>query len=173
MRILGIDPGTLKLGYGVLEEACQSIHAEDYGVLTFSSSLPIEYRLYQVHSHLLNLIHMFQPDEIAVEEPFLGKGDRQYVGPAFAVGQAQAAVLIAAAAQAIPVFRYTPAQVKRSVADHGTASKAQVQAMVTMALGLKETISPTDAADALAIALCHLRQRQVEEILERRTEPGR
>ena len=173
MRILGIDPGTLKLGYGVLEEAFQSIRAEDYGVLTFSSSLPIEHRLYQVHSHLLNLINMFQPDEIAVEEPFLGKGENQYVGPAFAVGQAQAAVLIAAAGQAIPVFRYTPAQVKRSVADHGTASKAQVQAMITMALGIKETISSSDAADALAIALCHLRQRQVAAVLERRADPGR
>lgn len=173
MRILGIDPGTLKLGYGVLEEDPGPLHAKDFGVLTLSASLPIEHRLYQVHSHLLNLINMYQPTEIAVEEPFLGKGEGQYVAPAFAVGQAQAAVLIAAAAHAIPVFRYTPAQVKRAVADHGMASKSQVQTMVMIALGIRETIPPTDATDALAIALCHLRQRQVADVLKRQTEPGR
>ena len=172
-RVLGVDPGTRRLGYGLVEERQGQLFASDYGSLDFPSSLPIEERLYQIHSHLLNMIAMFSPNEVAVEEPFLGQGPNQYVGPAFAVGQAQAAVLIAAASQSIPIFRYAPAQVKASVADHGAASKDQVQTMVMLALSLKEEPATYDATDALAIALCHLRHREVRELLDRQANPRR
>ena len=169
MIILGVDPGTIQLGYGVLEELQGEISAKDYGSLSFPSSLPIEERLYQIHSHLLNMIGIFAPDEIAVEEPFLGQGSKQYVGPAFAVGQAQAAVLIAAAAHAVPIFRYAPTQVKSSIADHGRASKEQVQNMVQITLGLeKDSTTSFDATDALAVALCHLYNRTYTSIVQER-----
>ena len=164
LKVLGIDPGTIHLGYGLLEESDGELLARDYGVLDFKSSLPVEERLYQVHSHLMNMIGMFHPDEIAIEEPFMGQGQSRFVGPAFAVGQAQAAVLIAAVSQGVPVFRYPPAQIKSSVADHGAASKEQVLTMVCITLGLKEESLTYDTSDALAIALCHLRQRELADM---------
>ena len=166
MRVLGIDPGTVRMGYGLVEEKEQVV-AVDYGVVAIPAALPLEVRLFQLYSHVLNMISIWQPDAMAVEEPFLGKGERLYVGPAFAIGQAQALVLIAAAGAAIPVSRYSPAQVKRSIADHGAATKDQVKEMVRIVLGLDSIPSPSDASDALAIALCHLRQQEVQDILGR------
>ena len=170
MRVLGIDPGTIRMGYGLVEEVGQVV-AMDWGVIALSPSLPMEKRLYQLYTHVLSMISMWQPDALAVEEPFMGKGESQYVGPAFAVGQAQALVLIAAAGQSIPVSRYSPAQVKRAISDYGAAPKEQVQEMVKVVLGLDSVPSPSDAADALAIALCHLRQRQLEDVLGREVIP--
>ena len=167
MKVLGIDPGTLHLGYGLIEDGEDGPHARDYGTLDIKSSLPIEERLFQVHSHLMNMIAMFKPDEIAIEEPFIGKGSSRFVGPAFAVGQAQAAVLIAAVSQGVPVFRYPPTQIKSSVADHGRASKEQVKIMVGLTLSLDEELPDFDTADALAIALCHLRQRELANLVDR------
>ena len=89
VKVLGIDPGTIHLGYGLLEESDGELQVHDYGSLDFKSSLPVEERLYQVHSHLMNMIGMFRPDEIAIEEPFMGQGANRFVGPAFAVGQAR------------------------------------------------------------------------------------
>lgn len=170
LRILGIDPGTVRMGYGLVEQGDQA-EAVDWGVIALSASLPIEERLYQLYTHVMNMISIWHPDVVAVEEPFVGKGEAQFVGPALAVGQAQAVVLIAAAGQAVPVSRYSPAQVKRSVADYGAASKEQVQEMVKMQLGLETVPSPSDAADALAIALCHIRQRELEDLLRREIRP--
>ena len=133
--------------------------------------MPLEQRLYQLHTHILNLIHVFNPDVIAVEEPFVGRGDRQFIGPAIAVGQAQAVVFIGAASQAITLFRYTPAQIKLCVVDYGTATKVQMQQTIAATLGLKE-IPESDAADALGIGLCHLIQIQADMALERRISPG-
>ncbi len=167
MRILGIDPGTIRMGYGLLEEDGR-IQAVDWGVVALRSTLPLEERLYQLYSHVLNMISIWHPDAVAVEEPFMGKGERQYARPAIAVGQAQAVVLIAAAGQAIPVHRYPPAKVKLAVTDHGAATKGQVQEMVRVLLNLDSVPSPSDAADALAIGMCHIRQKQLEDVLERR-----
>ena len=97
----------------------------------------------------------------------MGQGASRYVGPAFAVGQAQAAVLIAAVSQGVPIFRYPPTQVKSSVADHGRASKEQVKIMVGLTLSLDEELPDYDTADALAIALCHLRQRELANLVDR------
>ena len=170
MRVLGIDPGTIRMGYGLLNADPQPT-ADDYGVIALAKKMPLEQRLYQLHTHILNLIHVFNPDVIAVEEPFVGKGDRQFIGPAIAVGQAQAVVLIGAASQSVPIFRYTPAQVKLSVTDYGTATKAQMQQTVAATLGLAE-IPESDAADALGVGLCHLMQRQADVALGREIPPG-
>ena len=170
VRVLGIDPGTLRMGYALVEDNGQ-VAAVDWGAIALPSSLPLEQRLFQLYSHLLNMISIWQPDAMAVEEPFIGKGENQFVGPAFAIGQAQALALIAAAGQGIPISRYSPAQVKLSVANHGSASKGQVQEMVRVILRMDSTPTPSDAADALAIALCHIRQRDVEEVLGREVQP--
>ncbi len=106
-----------------------------------------------------------------MEQPFLGKGERQFIGPAIAVGQAQALVLIGAASQGIPVFTYSPAQVKLAVANHGAATKEQMQQSVTATLRLTE-IPQSDAADALSVCLCHLMQQQAAEALGREISPG-
>ena len=108
MRVLAIDPGTLKMGYGVVD-AEPTPRADDYGVVALPASMPIEKRLYQLHTHILNMIHVFQPDAIAVEDPFVGRGERAFAKSALAIGQAQAVVLIGAASQGVPVHRYAPA----------------------------------------------------------------
>jgi crossover junction endodeoxyribonuclease RuvC len=171
MRVLGIDPGTVRMGYGLLE-ADPHPEADDYGVVALPSTMPLEQRLYQLHTHILNMIHVFQPDVIAVEDPFVGRGERRFVGPAIAVGQAQALVFIGAASQSIPVFRYTPAQIKRAVVDYGAATKEQMQQ--TIAATLKLTHLPeSDAADALSVGLCHLINAQAISVLTREIPPGR
>ena len=170
MGILGIDPGTLKMGYGVVSEGLNP-HADDYGVIALARKMPIEQRLYQLHTHILNLIGIFQPSAIAVEEPFVGKGERSFPGPALAVGQAQAVVLIGAASQGIPIFKYAPAQVKSTVADYGAASKEQMRQIVAATLGL-EKVPESDAADALSVGLCHLIQQQADVALGRIITPG-
>jgi crossover junction endodeoxyribonuclease RuvC len=199
MRVLGIDPGTLRMGYGVLAESqagaggaprvalpwsdskdgfnpwpdgLRQPQVEDYGVISLPGTMPLEKRLFQLYTHVLNLIHVFQPEAVAVEEPFVGKGERQFIGPAIAVGQAQAVVLIAAASQALPVFRYSPAQVKLAVADYGAASKEQMQRAIAATLGLPE-VPEADAADALSVGLCHLAQGRVSALLAREIPPGR
>ena len=170
MRILGIDPGTVRMGYGVLEADLHP-EAKDYGVITLPASMPLEQRLYQLYTHVLNLISIFNPGAIAAEEPFVGRGERRFAGPAIAVGQAQAVVLIGAAGQGVPVFTYSPAQIKRSVADYGAATKEQMQQIITSTLNLAEA-PDTDAADALSVGLCHLIQTRSAAALDREIPPG-
>ncbi len=171
MTILAIDPGTLRMGYGVVVEK-PNMEAVDYGVISLPSSMPIESRLYQMYTHIHNLIAIFRPAEVAIEDPFVGRGERSFPGSSLAIGQAQAVVLIGAASQGIPIHKYAPAQVKRAVADHGAASKGQVRGIVTATLGLPATLE-FDAADALAIGLCHLSQQQAAGALMNEIPPGR
>ena len=170
MTILGIDPGTLRMGYGVLAEGPQ-VEAADYGVIALPSSMPLETRLYQLHTHILNLIAIFRPLAVAIEEPFVGRGERSFPGSSLAIGQAQAVVFIGAASQGIPIHRYAPAQVKRAVADYGAATKDQMRGIVAATLGLSGSLE-TDAADALAVGLCHLAQEQASEVLRMEIPPG-
>jgi crossover junction endodeoxyribonuclease RuvC len=170
MGILGIDPGTLKMGYAVIGEG-PNPHADDYGVISLPRKMPLEQRLYQLHTHMLNLIAIFSPTAVAVEQPFMGKGERAFPNSAMAVGQAQAAVFIGAASQGVPIYRYAPAQVKLSVADYGNATKEQMRQIIAATLGLDE-IPATDAADALAVGLCHLIQSQSNVALDRVITPG-
>ena len=102
MGILGIDPGTLRMGYAVIGEGPNS-HADDYGVIALPSRMPLEQRLYQLHSHVLNIIALFNPTAVAVEQPFMGKGENSFPASTLAIGQAQAVVFIGAASQGIPI----------------------------------------------------------------------
>lgn len=173
MRVLAIDPGTLRMGYGVLDIAAAggSPEVDDYGVVALPAKMSLENRLYQLHTHILNMIHVFQPDAIAVEDPFVGRGERAFPKSALAIGQAQAVVLIGAASQGIPVHRYAPATVKRAVSDYGAATKEQVQRMTASTLGLPEVPKP-DAADALAVGLCHLLESRADDLAAREIIPG-
>ena len=165
MRVLGLDPGTLRMGYGLVDAEPQP-SAEDYGVIALRGTMPLEQRLYQLFTHVMNMISMYKPNAIAVEEPFVGEGERRFVRPAIAIGQSQAVALIAAGGQGLPIFRYTPAQIKKSVADYGTATKEQMQQIVAATLGLSE-VPQSDAADALSVGLCHLIQSQAAAALSR------
>jgi len=170
MLVLGIDPGTIRMGYGLVRSGPNPA-AEDYGVISLPKTMPLEQRLHQLYTHILNMISIFQPGVIAVEDPFVGKGERRFSGSALALGQAQAVVLIGGAGQGIPVFHYAPAQVKLAVANYGAATKGQMQQSVTAALNLSES-PETDAADALSVGLCHLMQSQAAQVLGREIAPG-
>ena len=165
MRVLGIDPGTLHMGYGFLEGESRLI---EYGVLAAKGRQRLERRLLHLYDQLLALLDRLEPAEVAVEEPFVG----QNVRSAFVIGQAQAVALMAAAARELPVYGYPPAQVKLVVTGYGAGSKAQVQEMVRLQLGLAETSQRHDAFDAVAVALCHLRQRHVDALALAASGPG-
>jgi crossover junction endodeoxyribonuclease RuvC len=161
MRVLGIDPGTLNLGYGVVDEEEVGTTMVGCGVLSLSSKVPVEKRLSSLYKRLGEIVARYQPDEVAIEEPFVAGNVRS----ALAVGRAQAIAILAAANNNLPVFRYLPAQVKQQVTDYGGSSKEQVQEMVRIQLGLAQSPQPNDAADALAVAICHLHQRHIDRLL--------
>jgi len=163
MRILGIDPGTLIMGYGLIEDRDEEPRMLDCGILTASSHMPLAERLYQLYLGLTELVNAYQPDEVAVEEPFVA----QNVRSALAIGRAQAVAMLAAAGNSIPIYTYPPAKVKQAVADYGRGEKEQVQQMVCIQLGLPQIPQPSDAADALAVALCHLREKQLARLTAR------
>ncbi len=163
MRVLGIDPGTLNLGYGVVDEDAGEMVMVDCGVLSQPSRVPVEKRLSSLYKMLVEIVARHQPDEVAIEEPFVADNRRT----ALAVGRAQAIAILAAANKNLPVFRYLPTQVKQQVTDYGLSGKEQVQEMVKLQLGLAERPEPSDAADALAVAICHLHQKHIESLLAR------
>lgn len=149
MIILGIDPGTATLGYGIIERTRTRLRAIDYGVVETPSSMPLPERLASIHVAVWDLIELHVPEIVAVERLFFTKN----VQTAFAVGQARGVVLLAAAQHGLCVREATPNEVKVAVAGHGSAAKDQVQRMTQAVLGLSEIPEPDDAADALAIAV--------------------
>lgn len=160
MRVLGIDPGTVFLGYGVVDGGT-STSLVDCGVLKAPARLPVESRLCTLFDGICGIIEGLQPDEVAIEEPFAGVNVRS----AFMVGRAQALAILAAARRGVPVAYYSPAEVKRSVSGYGRGDKEQVRAMVLLQLGLKGLDQGLDATDALAVALCHVHVRRAEQRL--------
>jgi crossover junction endodeoxyribonuclease RuvC len=163
MRVLGIDPGTLNLGYGVVDEDSGAMAMVTCGVLSLPPKIPVERRLSSLYKKLVDIVANHRPDEVAIEEPFVAGNARS----ALAVGRAQAIAILAAANKNLPIFRYLPTQVKQQVTDYGLSSKEQVQEMVRLQLGLTECPEPSDAADALAVAICHLHQKQIELLIAR------
>ncbi len=161
MKVLGIDPGTMVMGYGVIESEDDEIALIDFGALVGPGRSPIGERLSYLYNELLEIIQRHQPDAVAVEQPFIAKNVRS----ALAIGRAQAIALLAAAGRGIPTYEYTPAQIKQRVANYGASSKEQIQEMVRLHLGLSEVPQPNDAADALAVAICHLREIHLSNLL--------
>ena len=161
MRILGIDPGTVTMGYGVVESGDDKLTLVDCGALTSPARSPIGERLSCLYNQLSEIVSRYQPDAMAVEQPFVAKN----VSSALAIGKAQAIAILAAANRGIPTYEYTPAQIKKRIATYGASSKEQVQEMVRLQLGLSEVPQPNDAADALATALCHLSEIHLSNLL--------
>lgn len=155
MRVLGIDPGTIRMGYALLHEDGPVLEAS--GCLYASASIPLAQRLHQLHKELVSLVNELKPDEAAIEEPFISrdKGPRSGI----AVGQAQAVALVAITSYGTPISTYPPAKIKQVVTGYGAGSKDQVAEMVRLQLGLREILAPQDTADAAAVALTHLRLR--------------
>lgn len=152
MFVLGIDPGLSRCGYGCVSRAGNVSRAHAVGVLTTPPSHPLPSRLASLQTDFSALIADLKPDVVAVERLFF----QVNVRTAMSVGQASGLVLAAAARAGCEVVQYTPNAVKQAVAGYGAATKEQVQRMVASLLGLAEPPQPPDAADALALALCHL-----------------
>jgi crossover junction endodeoxyribonuclease RuvC len=148
--VLGIDPGTAAMGYGIVERTGSRLRAVDYGCLTTSPDSPLPDRLAQCHALVVELIETHHPDLLAVERLFFSRNAQS----AFGVGQARGVVLLAAAQAGVPVREATPNEVKMAVTGYGAADKAQVGRMVSVILQLAEVPHPDDTADALATAVC-------------------
>lgn len=162
MIILGIDPGTIIMGYGVIAGADDEAVAITYGAIRTGERNDIGERLGFLYKELNKVIKKQKPQVVAVEQPFVAKN----VSSALAIGRAQAIAILAASNAGIPTFEYTPAQIKQRVANYGASSKEQMQEMVRLQLGLSDIPEPNDAADALAVALCHLREIHLKRLLD-------
>lgn len=149
MIVLGIDPGTAALGYGIVESSGGRLRAIDHGCLVTSPDSSLPERLLAVHALVVELIAVHSPPLLAIERLFFSKNAQT----AFAVGQARGVVLLAAAQHGVPVVEATPNEVKSAIAGYGAADKGQVQRMVQVVLGMSEPPRPDDAADALAVAV--------------------
>jgi len=146
--ILGIDPGTAALGYGIIERTGGRLREVDHGCLVTSADLPLPERLLAIHTLVDELLALHKPALMGVERLFFSKN----VQTAFGVGQARGVVLLAAAQHGVPVREATPNEVKSAIAGYGAADKEQVARMVQLVLGMAELPRPDDASDALAIA---------------------
>ena len=153
MVILGIDPGVATVGFGIISETGGVIKPRRYGIITTSAGMRLALRLKQINDDVSELIKTFKPDNIAVEELFFNTNQKT----ALAVAQGRAAVILAGEEHGIPMFEYTPLQVKKAVTGYGRATKKQVMEMVRRLLVMDKAPKPDDVADALAIAICHAR----------------
>ena len=165
MRILGIDPGVAIVGFGVLDCAGAAQKMVQYGAINTPAGMPLAARLTLIESDLTELIQQFQPDEMAIEELFFSKN----ITTGIAVAHARGVILCTAEQLHLPIYEYTPMQVKQAVVGYGLAEKKQVMDMTRRLLKLKAIPRPDDAADALAIAICHARSATS---LLRRTDPN-
>jgi crossover junction endodeoxyribonuclease RuvC len=159
--VLGIDPGLATTGYGLVRETREGLQAVAHGVVTTSSKLALPVRLQQLYQGLTALIHEYRPDEGAVEELFFSSNVRT----AMSVGQARGVALLAIADAHLPVTDYTPLTIKQAVSGFGGADKVQMQTTVKMLLRLESLPRPDDAADALAVAICHLHSARLNQML--------
>ena len=153
MIILGIDPGVATIGFGLVRAERNRNQLLRYGVITTPPGIPLSNRLLQISNDREELIHAFRPDEMAVEELFFTKN----ITTGIAVAHGRGVILLAAEKLGVPVFEYTPMQVKQAVVGYGKAEKRQVMLMTQHLLHMKEIPKPDDAADALALAICHSR----------------
>lgn len=151
MRILGIDPGYAIVGTGVIEYDLNKFKIIDYGAITTTPDHVMSERLHTIYEKLSILIDTYKPDAVAVEELFFNNNSKT----AIAVAQARGVIILACTLKGVPVFEYTPLQVKQAVTGYGRAEKNQIQQMVKIMLGLNAVPRPDDVADALAIAICH------------------
>jgi len=151
LLILGIDPGTATTGYGLIDKQSSRLRLVDYGVIKTPAKQPGHIRLQLIYRQLNKLMERYQPPAVAIEQLFFNTN----VTTAMSVGQARGVILLAAAEAGINIGEYTPLQIKQALTGYGRASKGQIQQMVKVMLGMDKLPKPDDAADAIAVAICH------------------
>jgi len=161
MLVLGIDPGLATTGYGLVADDGPGLRLLDCGVLVTAPELPLGERLCSLHRQLINLLDCHRPQAVAVEELFFSRNART----AMMVSHARGAILLAIAESGLPVFEYTPLQVKNAIVGYGRASKPQVQKTLRVLLNMDEYPRPDDAADAVAVAICHIHSAKSAALL--------
>lgn len=168
MIVLGIDPGTAITGWGLVSREGDTLALLDYGTISTSPDVALPQRLQTIYRELGEIAARHHPNAAAVEKLFFNQNART----AMAVGQARGVALLALADAGLPLHEYTPLEVKQSVCGYGRASKEQIQKLVQMLLGLDCIPQPDDAADALAIAICHLHSARLEALVAEQDRPG-
>lgn len=161
MLVLGVDPGTAITGYGLVHEQDDRLSLVECGVVTTPSSQPLPERLQTIYKGLSDVIRRCQPEEAAVEELFFSRNVRT----ALSVGHARGVALLALADAGLSIYEYKPLEVKQAVAGYGGADKQQVQEMVRMLLNLDRVPQPDDAADAVAVAVCHIHSARMAALI--------
>lgn len=152
MRVIGIDPGTAITGWGVVEGAGDNLQMVAAGVITTAADTPLPARLQIIYRELTGIVAEWQPDSAAIEELFFSKNAKT----ALAVGHGRGAAMLALANANLTITEYKPLEVKQAITGYGGADKRQMQQMVKLLLSLDDIPRPDDAADALAVAICHL-----------------
>ena len=161
MRILGIDPGFATVGFGVLDYESNRFTPVNYGVITTDKNIDFPVRLKMLYDSMLQIIEKYKPDCLSIEELFFNTN----VKTAIAVGHARGVLILAAQNSLLPIFEYTPLQIKQALTGYGRADKLQIQHMVKTFLGLAAIPRPDDAADALAVAVCHAHSARLSGII--------
>ncbi len=151
MIILGIDPGYAIVGYGVIYYQSGRFRVLEYGAITTPAGMPLPKRLHRIYEGMEELIRKYKPDALSIEQLFFNTNSTTAIG----VAEARGCILLSADMNNLPIFEYTPLQVKQAVTGYGRAEKRQIMQMTTTLLGLTEIPKPHDAADALAVAVCH------------------
>ncbi|MHB8171580.1 MAG: crossover junction endodeoxyribonuclease RuvC [Thermincolia bacterium] len=160
MLIMGVDPGTAITGYGIVDLSGNKFQVIAYDCIRTPAEAPLEQRLQNIYQECKIIINQYRPEHFAIEELFFNKNVRT----ALAVGHARGVAMLAAAEMNLPVYEYTPLQVKQAVVGYGRAEKSQVQFMVKTLLGLQRVPKPDDVADALAIAICHAHSYKLNSV---------
>ena len=151
MLILGVDPGYAIVGWGIVDFRGGRFGAVDFGAVTTEAGMPFEQRLSTIYDQMNQIISHYHPDALSVEQLFFNTNTTTAIG----VAQARGCILLSAVQHGVPVYEYTPSQVKQAVTGQGRAAKQQVMFMTRTLLGLREVPKPDDTADALAVAICH------------------
>ena len=162
MIIIGIDPGYAIVGVGVVEYVGNKFRTLEYNAITTPAGMNTVERLKKIYTEMTMYIDKYKPDAIAIEELFFNSNQKTAIN----VAQARGVLLVAAANKNVPISEYTPLQVKQSVTGYGRAEKKQIQQMVKMLLGLNAIPKPDDAADALAIAICHAHSSKMTKMFD-------
>ncbi|MGN1115797.1 MAG: crossover junction endodeoxyribonuclease RuvC [Candidatus Ornithomonoglobus sp.] len=162
MIIIGVDPGYAIVGIGVVEYKGNKFRTLEYGAITTPADMPTEDRLKKIYDEMTLLIDKYTPNAVAIEELFFNSNQKTAIN----VAQARGVILVAVKNRNVPIYEYTPLQVKQSVTGYGRADKKQIQNMVKMLLNLNVIPKPDDAADGLALAICHAHSNKINKMFD-------
>lgn len=162
MIALGIDPGTALCGYGIVRAIDDEMELVTCGAISTPTKTPLDQRLLKIYADLVALIREYQPDEAAIEKLFFARN----ITTALSVGHARGVAMLAVAQAGISIAEYTPNEIKQAISGYGGADKQQMQQMVRVLLHLDEVPKPDDAADAVAIAICHLQGARLRRMID-------